>query len=167
MTAAVLVLLFVTVQRLGEVVVSAANVRRLVAAGGHEVGASHYPAMVGMHAAFLAALWGLGWNAAVRPEWLALYAVLQGLRAWVMLTLGRRWTTRIFIVPGETLVRRGPYRFLKHPNYAVVAAEIAVLPLVFGLPWVAIVFTVLNAAVLAVRIRDEDRALAPARETAR
>jgi methyltransferase len=163
MTAAVLVLLFVTIERLAEVGWSAANARRLVAAGGYEVGAGHYPVMVALHVAFLATLWGQAATASVRPEWLALFGLLQVFRAWIMVTLGRRWTTRILVVPGERLVRSGPYRYLRHPNYAVVAAEIAVLPLVFGLTETAVLFTLLNTAVLAVRIRAEDAALAPAR----
>jgi methyltransferase len=88
-----------------------------------------------------------------------LFVLLQAARVWILATLGARWTTRIIIVPGETLVARGPYRFIKHPNYAVVVGEIAVLPLVFGLPVVALVFTLLNAGVLFVRIRAENRAL--------
>ena len=95
---------------------------------------------------------------------LSFYLGLQGLRFWVMRTLGSRWTTRIIILPGKPLVSAGPYRFLPHPNYAVVAGEIAVLPLVLGLPLLAAVFTVLNAAVLAIRIRAENRALAASRE---
>jgi methyltransferase len=96
---------------------------------------------------------------------LLFYLVLQGFRFWVMWTLGPRWTTRIIIVPGQPLVSAGPYRFLAHPNYAVVAGEIAVLPLVLGLPLLAAVFTILNAAVLAIRIAAENRALATSRET--
>ena len=102
------------------------------------------------------------WLAPARPVdgfWLALFVLIELARIWVLLTLGRRWTTRIIVVPGEPLVRRGPYRFLNHPNYVVVVAEIAVLPLVFGLWQVALIFTLLNAAVLAVRIREENRAL--------
>jgi methyltransferase len=91
---------------------------------------------------------------------LLIYVVLQGFRIWVMWTLGARWTTRIIVLPGEPLVRRGPYRLLPHPNYAVVAGEIALLPLVLGLPLLTLIFTVLNAAVLAIRIRAENRALA-------
>ena len=85
--------------------------------------------------------------------------MLQAGRVWILATLGSRWTTRIVVVPGETLVARGPYRFIKHPNYAVVVGEIAVLPMVFGLPAVALAFTLVNAAVLFVRIRAENRAL--------
>ena len=97
---------------------------------------------------------------------LTAYLILQALRGWVLWTLGARWTTRIMVIPGETLVSAGPYRYLSHPNYAVVTGEIAVLPLVFYLPWFAAIFTVLNAVVLAIRIRAENRALAASRETA-
>jgi methyltransferase len=93
------------------------------------------------------------------------YLVLQGLRFWMLWTLGARWTTRIIVLPEQPLVSAGPYRFLPHPNYAIVAGEIAVLPLVLGLPLLAAVFTVLNAAVLAIRISAENRALAASRET--
>jgi methyltransferase len=96
---------------------------------------------------------------------LLFYFILQGFRWWVMRTLGSRWTTRIIVLPERPLVSAGPYRFLSHPNYAVVAAEIAVLPLVLDLPLLAAIFTVLNAAVLAIRIRAENRALAASRET--
>jgi methyltransferase len=92
------------------------------------------------------------------------FAVLQGLRLWVLMSLGRYWTTRVITLPDAPLVRRGPYRFLRHPNYLVVAAEIAVLPLAFGAWAVAAVFSALNAALLAWRISLEDHALAPRRE---
>jgi methyltransferase len=88
--------------------------------------------------------------------------VLQGVRVWVLAALGPRWTTRVIILPDEKLVTSGPYRYLSHPNYAVVVGEIAVLPLALHLPFVAVVFTVLNAIVLAIRIRAETRALAAA-----
>jgi methyltransferase len=90
---------------------------------------------------------------------LALFVALQGLRGWIMSTLGSRWTTRIIVVPGEARIKGGPYRFISHPNYALVVAEIAVLPLALNLPILALVFTILNAAVLAIRIRIEERAL--------
>ena len=104
-------------------------------------------------------LWWLAWDNAVHLGWLGAYLVLQALRAWVLLSLGGRWTTRIIVVPGETPVRRGPYRFVPHPNYLVVVGEIAVLPLVFGLALYALVFSALNAAILGVRIRAESLAL--------
>ena len=116
--------------------------------------------IVAMHAAWLTALWIFGRDQAVNLVILLFYVALQGFRFWVMRTLGSRWTTRIIVLPREPLVSAGPYRYLSHPNYAVVAAEIALLPLVLGLTWLAAIFTVLNADVLAIRIRAENRALA-------
>jgi len=159
MWGSVALLTFVTLQRLAELLVSRANTRRLLIAGGREVAAGHYPLVVAVHAAWLITLW---WLAPVRPiqlPLLALFALIEVGRFWVLWTLGRRWTTRIIVVPGETLVASGPYRFVNHPNYLVVTGEVAVLPLVFGLWQVALIFTLLNAAVLTFRIRAENRAL--------
>jgi methyltransferase len=106
--------------------------------------------------------WRLVWLAPGRPIeglWLALYVLLQIARVWVLASLGSRWTTRIIVLLDAPLVKAGPYRFISHPNYAVVVAEIAVLPLVFGLWPIALIFSALNAAVLTVRIREENRAL--------
>ena len=160
MTLAVAILAFVTLQRLGELVLARHNTARLMARGAVEAAPGHYPLIVILHAAWLAGLWWLAWNLPVNLAWLGVFALAQLLRLWVLATLGPRWTTRIIVVPGETLVHAGPYRFLSHPNYCVVAAEIMVLPLVFGLAWYGIAFTLLNAAVLAIRIRAENRALA-------
>lgn len=159
MSLSIIVLALVTLQRLGELVLARRNTNRLLARGAVEVGARHYPLIVGLHGAWLAGLWVLGWDQPVSMPWLALFIVLQLLRVWVITTLGERWTTRIVVLPGASLVRRGPYRFLDHPNYAVVVAEIAVLPLAFGLTTYAIVFSLLNASVLWIRIRAESRAL--------
>jgi methyltransferase len=159
MTLSLVILALVTAQRLGELVLARRNTAALLAKGGVERGAEHYPVIVGLHAAWLGGLWILAWDRPASLAWLAVYLVLQGLRAWVLVSLGSRWTTRIIVVPGETLVRRGPYRFIPHPNYVVVAAEIAVLPLVFGLAGYAIVFSLLNASVLWLRIRTENAAL--------
>lgn len=159
MTIAIIVLGAVTLQRLGELVLAERNTRRLMAQGAYETGAGHYPLIVGLHAAWLASLWWFAWDRMVNPYWLAVFIALQFLRVWVIASLGGRWTTRIVILPGAPLVRRGPYRFLSHPNYAVVVAEIAVLPLAFGLVACAIAFSVLNAAVLRVRINAESRSL--------
>jgi len=159
LTLNIVILALVTLERLAELPYARANTRRLIAAGGREVGSGHYPLIVALHAAWLASLWWLAPGRPVSLPLLALYALIEVGRAWVLATLGRRWTTRIIVVPGETLVMRGPYRLVNHPNYWVVAAEIAVLPLVFGLWQVALIFTVLNAALLAVRIRSENRAL--------
>lgn len=162
MTIAVLVLALVTLQRLGELVLAARNTRRLLARGAVEHGRRHYPFIVLLHAAWLGGLWLLAWDRPVSWPWLALFVVLQAGRAWVIATLGARWTTRVIVLPGEPPVARGPYRFLSHPNYLVVAAEIAVLPLALGLPAYALAFSALNAAMMAVRIPCEARALSRA-----
>jgi methyltransferase len=163
---AALILGFVTAQRLGELVLARRNTRRLLAQGAHEVGAAHYPLIVALHAAWLLGLWYLAVyrvpaGQSVNVFWLLLFVGLQLARVWVIASLGGRWTTRIIILPGATLVRRGPYRFLSHPNYWVVAGELLVLPLVFGLAWYGLVFTLLNAAVMWIRIRAEAAALEP------
>jgi methyltransferase len=159
LTWSVLVLALVTLQRLGELVLARRNTSRLLAQGAHEVGAAHYPLIVVLHAAWLAGLWWLAWDRPIIWPWLAIFLVLQALRIWVLASLGLRWTTRIIILPGAPLVAKGPYRFLPHPNYAVVIGEIATLPLAFGLPAYAAAFTLLNAVVLTIRIRAESAAL--------
>lgn len=156
---AIAILGFVTLQRLVELGLAERNSRRLLADGAKEDAAGHYPFLVGIHMAWLAALW---WWAPGRPVDLALllvFAALQAGRIWVIATLGRRWTTRIIVLPGAPLVRSGPYRYLSHPNYVIVAAEIAVLPLVFGLVEIAAAFSLANAIILWIRIRAEDKAL--------
>jgi methyltransferase len=154
-----IILVLVTLQRLGELVIARANTRKLLGRGAIEVGANHYPLVVLVHAAWLIALWIGGRDQDVNLVALAAFAVLQGLRLWVLATLGSRWTTRIIVLPGEPLVASGPYRYLSHPNYAVVAGEIALLPLALHLPLLALVFTALNAAVLVIRVRAEARGL--------
>lgn len=158
MTGAVLFIAFLLAQRLGELVWARANTRYLLARGAREYGAAHYPLIVALHAAWLGCIAVFGWDRPVHAGMLAVFVLLQIARLWVLASLGRRWTTRI-IVPDEPLVRRGPYRFLPHPNYLVVVAEIAVAPMVLGLVWVAAVFTVLNALMLTIRIRAENEAL--------
>ena len=158
-----LILAAVTLQRLGELWLSARNTRRLVAQGAEEHSPGHYPLIVAVHALWLASLWWLAPSAHVDFFWLALFIAVEALRLWVLASLGRRWTTRIIILPGAPLVRVGPYRFINHPNYLVVVLEIAILPLVFGLWQVALAFSLLNAAVLTVRIRAENAALSACR----
>ncbi|WP_174300616.1 isoprenylcysteine carboxyl methyltransferase family protein [Caulobacter sp. S45] len=165
MVPALLLLVFVTLQRLAELAWNRGNEARLRAAGAVEAGGAHYPVMVALHGGWLAALWVFGWDRQLIWGWVAAYVMLQFGRAWVLATLGRRWTTRVFVVPGETLVRRGPYRFVSHPNYVVVALEIFVLPLAFGLRGVALAFGVANLALLAWRIRVENQALSAAVRT--
>ncbi len=156
-----LILGLVTLQRLSELMLARRNTTRLLERGGREVGAAHYPLIVALHAAWLSGLWILviWWAPDTSWPWLAVFIVLQALRVWVIVALGPRWTTRIIVLPGAPLVTTGPYRFVSHPNYLVVAAEILVLPLVFGLVWYGIVFSVLNALVLWIRIRAEEAAL--------
>jgi methyltransferase len=151
---------FLTAQRLVELWWAKHNERQLLAAGGVEYGRSHLPLMIVLHTVWLVGLWWLGNGRRVDPLFLMLFVLLQFARLWVMATLGRRWTIRVIVVPGEKLVARGPYRLLRHPNYAVVIGEIAVVPLALGMPVYAIVFSILNSAVLAIRIRAENAALA-------
>lgn len=161
--AAVAILGFVTLQRLFEMQLAESHSRKLLAEGAVEHGAGHYAFIVALHAIWLAALW---WWAPGRPisiPFLILFGLMQAGRIWVIRSLGDRWTTRIIVKPGAPLMRRGPYRFVNHPNYMIVTAEIAVLPLVFGLWQIAIIFSLLNAAILTVRIRAENRALASLR----
>ena len=159
MTLPYLIMALVTLQRLAELVIASSNTRHLRAHGAIEFGRSHYPVMVALHAAWLAALWLSVGGRAVNWPLLGVFILLQGLRIWVLATLGRRWTTRIIVLPGAPLVTGGPFRFLRHPNYCVVVGEIAVLPLVFGLTWLAVLFTLLNAAMLWVRIGAEGKVL--------
>jgi methyltransferase len=167
--AAFLVLVaVVALQRLAELALSRAHVRRMKARGGREAAAAHYPFMVALHAAFLVAapLEVLLLERRFRPA-LALAAIgvllaAEALRVWTLSTLGDRWSTRVIVIPGEPAVTAGPFRFLRHPNYLVVALEIAALPLVHSAWLTAIVFSALNAALMAVRIPAEERALAEA-----
>ena len=156
---AYLILGLVTLQRLGELLLAERNTRRLRARGAVEVGRGHYPFLVAVHIGWLIALWLLGPGPPIHVLPLVLYVALQAARVWVIATLGERWTTRIIVLPGAPLVRSGPYRWLDHPNYWIVAGEIAILPLVFDTPAVAVFFSILNAIVLWVRIREENKAL--------
>ena len=122
---------------------------------------------MGLHAAWLIGLWLLAREAPLRISWLAVFVLLQLLRIWVIASLGATLDDAHHRHPGAVLVRSGPYRFLAHPNYLVVAGEIAVLPLAFGLPWYALAFSLANAVVLTIRIRAENAAVRPNPEDAR
>ena len=164
MTALLVVVVLVALQRLWELVLSQRNTRRLRARGAIECGAAHYPLLVALHTAWLAALIVfVPWD--TPPDWplLGIFLLFQLGRVWVIASLGPFWTTRIITLPGAPLVRRGPYRWMRHPNYAIVAGEIAVLPLAFGAWTLAGVFSLLNAALLWHRIRIENAALAERR----
>jgi methyltransferase len=155
-------LTYLSVQRAEELWWATQNERRLFAAGGVEYGKQHFALIVLLHTAWIAGLWVLAFSHSVELVFLALFVALQAARFWVLFTLGRRWTIRVIVIPGERLVASGPYRLLRHPNYAVVTAEIAVVPLALGLPVYALIFSILNLAVLAIRIPAENAALAAA-----
>lgn len=160
MTPGLVLVLLVGAERLGELAWSARNAHRLRAVGAVEVGAAHYPAMVAFHGLWYAAMLAL---AATGTRFdivaLAIYLGLEVLRAWTMASLGGRWTTRVLVAPTGPLVRHGPYRWLRHPNYLVVAGELAALPMVFGAWQVALAFGAAHVPLIAYRIRVEDAAL--------
>jgi len=154
----------VALQRLAELFIARRNTRRLLAEGGVEIGAGHYPLIVLTHVTWLAAVLVLvPPQAPVNWSLLGLFVLLQLARAWVLVSLGQFWTTRIITAPGLPLVRRGPYRYLRHPNYVIVVAEIAILPLIFSAWWIALAFSVLNGILLVHRVRIENRVLAERR----
>ena len=159
-----LVLAFLVIQRLAELVLARHNTARLLAAGGREHAAGHYPLFVLLHGSWLVALVvSTPADAVINPCLFVAFVALQLGRVWVIASLGRYWTTRIITEPGAPLVKRGPFRFVRHPNYLVVVGEIAVVPLMIGLWQFAIVFSLLNLALLAWRIRVEERTLSPRR----
>ena len=155
-----LLLAFVTGQRLIELAFARRNAKRLRAEGAVEFGRTHYPLIVLLHGIWLVGLWVLARHRPVEPALLAVFAMLQLARLWTLATLGRRWTTRVLVLPGAALVSAGPYRLLRHPNYLVVVAEIAIVPLALGLPLYAAAFSLMNAALLFHRVRVEEAALA-------
>ncbi|CAK06279.1 MULTISPECIES: isoprenylcysteine carboxyl methyltransferase family protein [Rhizobium] len=159
MWPSIALLAFVTLQRLAELVLARRNTAALLARGATEVAPEHYPVMVALHASWIIGLWLTAPGRPVALFWFLVFMGLQVLRLWVLATLKGRWTTRIIVLPGASLVRSGPYRFLRHPNYAIVVGEIAALPLAFGLPFYAIVFSLLNALILYVRVKAENAAL--------
>ena len=156
----------VGLERLAELVVSTRNAAWSFARGGVEYGRGHYPVMVALHTGFLVAMLVEAWvrrpdvPATLAWSMLALVLASQALRWWCIATLGRRWNTRVIVVPGLAPVTSGPYRWLRHPNYVAVVVEGVALPLVHGAWMTAAVFTVANAVLLTVRIRVEDAALA-------
>ena len=159
MTFGVVILALVTLQRLGELWLSNRNTRQLLARGAREHAPAHYWWVVAIHVLWLVALWLLAPGRPIDGFWLGLYVLIEIARIWVLASLGPRWTTRIIVLPDADLVRQGAYRWVNHPNYIVVIAEIAVLPLVFGLWQVALIFSLINAIGITVRIGHENRAL--------
>jgi len=158
---ALAVLGYLVVQRLGELLYARVNTKRLLSEGGKEHGAGHYPLFILLHGGWLLAIALLAKPAASpMPILLAAFLLSQALRFWTLASIGRWWTTRIISAPHFPRVKRGPYRFLPHPNYLVVVIEIAVLPLLLGAVWLAVVFSALNAMLLWWRIRMEAAVLA-------
>ncbi len=156
-----LIIALVAAQRFVELAIAARNTRALLARGATEVGAAHYPFFIALHASWLiVTAWvAIATHANVNWWLIGVFALLQCARIWVVSTLGPYWTTRIITLATAPLVRTGPFRFVRHPNYLVVALEIAILPLAFGEIAVAIVFTIANGLLLAVRIREEEATL--------
>jgi len=159
-----LVIGFFVCQRLIEMLVAKRNEKKVKAIGAIEFGASHYPYMVAMHAGFFLSLmievWGL--NRQPSRYFLVLLVFLlatQVIRYWALCSLGTYWNTKILVVPNAMMVKKGPYRWLKHPNYVVVAIELMLIPLLFNAYFTAILFTCLNAWMMAVRIQTEEKAL--------
>lgn len=173
LTAFTVVVALVALERLAELVVSKRNAAWSLAHGGRESGRGHYPVMVVLHTGFLAAMMAEAFlrrpDVAPLLAWsmLALVLAAQALRWWCIAVLGRQWNTRVIVVPGLDAVRSGPYRWLRHPNYVAVVVEGVALPLVHGAWITAVAFTVLNAALLTVRLRVENAALASLAEPAR
>jgi methyltransferase len=160
-TIAIAILVLVTAQRLCELVLARRNTKRLIAQGARETGAAHYPLIMAVHAAWLLSLFALTPSVIQINWWLfGAFGALQCGRIWVLTTLGPYWTTRIITLPGAPLVRRGPYRWFRHPNYMIVCGEIALLPLAFGHTKTAIVFSIFNVAILMWRIHIENNMLA-------
>ena len=159
-TAVTWVLVYIVVQRLAELVHANRNTRRLLREGGQEHGADHYQYFIFLHSAWVAVIALLvDPQQAIHPALLALFVSTQLLRLWTLASIGRWWTTRIISAPHFDRVKRGPYKFISHPNYLVVILEIAIVPLMLGLPWVALVFSVLNAILLRHRIGVENKVL--------
>lgn len=154
------ILAAVALLRIVELLYAARNTRRLLARGGVEIAREQYPWFVVLHASWLVAMWVFIPPATLPNLYLlAIFVLAQAARVWIIASLGPYWTTRVITLPGAPLVRRGPYAFIRHPNYAIVCIELAALPLAFGAWQIALIFTVANTALLSWRIRVEDAAL--------
>ena len=164
MTLFICVVSFIIIQRILELLVARNNEKWIKSKGGYEVGANHYPYMVAIHIGFFISLIieFMVFKQAVSPFWLLLFVIfisLQIMRVWVIASLGRFWNTKILVLPGAHVVKKGPFHFIRHPNYVVVTSEIIIIPLMFEAYFTAIVFTLLNIIILSVRIPKEEAAL--------
>lgn len=166
MTLFIVVISFVILQRIIELFLARRNEKWLISRGAVEYGRDHYKYIVMLHIMFILSLiteylfcGRYSELNLINYSFLVIFVILQFLRIWVLTSLGRYWCTRIYRIHGEPLVRRGIYRYLKHPNYIVVVGEILILPLVFNLYYTLVIFTILNALMLSVRIRVENKAL--------
>lgn len=165
--AAIALMAFIITQRLVELVWANRNTKRLLALGGKEFSPKHYSLIVALHTSWiLAILIFIFMNPAVEISaiYLSFFAVLTAFRAWILLTLGRFFTTKIISLPGAPLRKTGPYRFMKHPNYVLVICEIVVVPMIFGFWQIAAIWGITNIGILAFRIHEEDLALKERRE---
>ncbi len=155
-------ILFIVLQRMMELMIAKRNRKYIQAIGGFEVGNRHYPAIVLLHVLFFISLLIEG-NQTSMPTWwpipFIVFVFAQLVRIWVISTLGRFWNTRIFIVPDSKPIKTGPYRYLRHPNYLTVIIELLSIPLIFGAYYTAILFSVMNALILLIRISIEEQAL--------
>jgi methyltransferase len=158
---AIAVLAYVVIQRLGELVYAKANTRRLLAEGGQEHAPGHYPLFIILHSSWLIAIAVFADPEPSPSPWLlGAFIASQAFRFWTLASIGRWWTTRIISSPNFPRVRKGPYRFIRHPNYSVVIVEIAVVPWLLSAHFVVLAFTIANAMLLAWRIRIEEQVLA-------
>lgn len=150
----------IALQRCAELAYARHNTRRLLERGAREVGAEHYPLFIALHGMWLASQASLtSPSPPVHWHLIGVLVVLQVLRLWVISSLGPNWTTRIMTLDSAPLCRRGPYKWLRHPNYLIVAVEIPLVPLILGLPGIALVFGVINVMLLAFRVHVEAKAL--------
>lgn len=153
---------FLILLRIGELVLARSNEKWLLQHGAKEYGQKHYPFIVALHALFIVSLvveYSLRGTGSYSPFLLILYFVVLAFKVWTVASLGKFWNTKIYRAPNFPLIKKGPYRYLKHPNYIIVIAEIAIIPLIFHLYYTAIIFTFLNGAMLYVRIKEENRVL--------
>ncbi|HLT24384.1 MAG TPA: isoprenylcysteine carboxylmethyltransferase family protein [Ignavibacteria bacterium] len=161
-----IIISFVILQRFTELIIAKRNAKWLISQGAIEYGKEHYKFIVLLHVFFFISMITEYWLGGrysdlnfINYSFLVIFVLMQFFRVWVISSLGKYWNTRIFRIPGRQLVAKGPYKIFKHPNYIVVIGEILVLPLVFNLFYTAIIFTILNALMLTVRIRTENKAL--------